>query len=80
MEGNDLSLAGGARSFEIHVRGHLNSKWSDWLGGLEMKLLDGGEMVLCGPIVDQAALIGVLNKLNRLNLTLISVNEVKEED
>lgn len=41
-----------------------------------MKLLDDGEMVLSGTIVDQAALMGVLNKLGRLNLTLISVNEV----
>lgn len=66
--------------FEIHVKGHLNPQWSDWLEGLEMKLLDNGEMILFGPIVDQAALMGVLNKLNRLNLTLLSVNEVKKND
>ena len=62
--------------FEIHVRGHLNNKWSDWLEGLDIKLLDNGEMILSGVIVDQAALMGVLNKLNRLNLTLLSINEV----
>lgn len=64
------------RFFEIHVKGHLNSEWSDWLEGLEVKLLENGEMILSGPIVDQAALMGVLNKLNRLNLTLLSVNEI----
>ena len=64
---------------EIHVKGHLNSNWSDWLEGLEMKWLDNGEMILFGPIVDQAALMGVLNKLNRLNLTILSVNEVKKQ-
>ena len=61
--------------YEIHVKGHLNSKWSDWLEGLEMKLLNNGEMILFGPIVDQTALMGILNKLNRLNLTILSMNE-----
>lgn len=63
--------------YEIRVKGHLNSKWSDWLEGLQVKLLDNGEMILSGPMVDQAALMGILNKLGRLNLTLISVNEVE---
>jgi len=65
-------------NFEIHVKGHLNSNWSDWLEGLEMKLLDNGEMILFGPIVDQAILFGILNKLVCLNLTLLSVNEIKK--
>jgi hypothetical protein len=74
----DLSFQSGGGIYEIHVKGHLNSQWSDWLEGLQVKLLENGEMVLYGTIVDQAALIGILNKLNRLNLPLISVNEVKE--
>jgi len=61
--------------FEICVKGHLNDKWSEWLEGMEVRLLDNGEMVLCGSIVDQAALMGLLNKLNRLNLALLSVNQ-----
>jgi hypothetical protein len=69
-----------AGQYEIHIKGHLNRQWSDWLEGLEMRLLDNGEMILFGPIADQAALMGVLNKLSRLNLTLISVNEVKKKD
>jgi len=66
--------------FEIHVRGQLDSKWSDWLDGLDMKLLDNGEMTLSGVIVDQAALMGILNKLNRLNLTLLSVSEIGDRN
>jgi hypothetical protein len=66
-----------ATFFEIHVKGHLDSRWSEWLEGLEMKYLDNGEMVLFGPIVDQAALMGIINKLSRLNLALLSLNEVK---
>ncbi len=63
--------------YEIHVKGHLDESWSDWLEGLDVKLLENGEMILFGPIVDQAALMGVLNKLSQLNLILISVNKVE---
>jgi len=68
----------GGRFFEITVRGHLNSMWSDWLEGLEVKQLDSGEMVFSGIIVDQAALMGILNKLNRLNLALLSVCQINK--
>ena len=70
----------GGGFFEIHVRGRLTSEWSDWLGGLEIKLLDNGEMILSGVIADQAALMGILNKLNRLNLTLLSVSEASQKN
>lgn len=65
--------------FQIHVKGHLNSKWSEWLEGLEVELLDNGEMILSGTVPDQSALMGILNKLNRLNLTLLSVCEVSKK-
>lgn len=75
-----LACCGSARSsvrrYEIRVEGHLNSQWSDWLEGLELELLENGETVLRGPIVDQAALMGVLNKLHRLNLTILSLNPI----
>ncbi len=66
--------------FEIHVQGHLDSTWSDWLEGLEVRLLDNGEMVLYGPSPDQAALLGVLNKLGHLNLALLSVNQADRKE
>ncbi len=72
------SFRSGGGFFEIHVRGHLDSTWSDWLEGLEVKLFDNGEMLLSGTIVDQAALMGVLNKLNGLNLALLSVSLVNQ--
>ena len=74
------SCYSGGGFFEIRVKGHLTSQWSDWLEGLEVKLLDNGEMILSGTLVDQAALMGVLNKLNRLNLTLLSVGQVNPSD
>ena len=70
----------GARFFEICVKGQLNSHWSEWLEGMEVQLAENGEMILFGPMVDQAALMGVLLKLNRLNLTLLSINEVKRKE
>jgi hypothetical protein len=63
--------------FEIRVRGHLDRQWSNWLDGLEIRLLDCGETTLTGFVPDQAALMGILNKLSRLNLVLISVNAVE---
>ena len=74
---NQTSPGGGF--FEIHVKGHLDDSWSDWLEGLDVKLLDNGEMILFGHIGDQAALMGILNKLYRLNLALLSVGEVNQK-
>jgi hypothetical protein len=77
---NAIKLLTNARDsfFEIHVKGHLDKSWSDWLEGLEVKLLDNGEMVLSGYIVDQAALMGILNRLNNLNLKLLSMSKVNQ--
>ena len=74
-----LSTGSPGRCFEIHVRGQLDESWSDWLEGLDVTLLENGEMILTGRIVDQAALMGTLNKLYGLNLTLLSVNEIKKQ-
>ncbi len=64
--------------YEIRVKGHLGREWADWFEGLEFKPLEDGQMLLTGRIVDQAALIGVLTRLNRLNLALLSVRSLGE--
>jgi hypothetical protein len=74
-----LSTGSQEGTFEIHVKGQLDESWSDWLEGLEVKLLDNGEMILFGHIGDQAALMGILNKLYRLNLTLLSVSKANQK-
>jgi len=74
-----LSTGSQGGSYEIHVKGQLDESWSDWLEGLEVKLLDNGEMTLFGHIGDQAALMGILNKLYRLNLALLWVSEVNQK-
>lgn len=64
------------RVYEIMVKGQLADDWSDWLDGLEMIASACGDTILSGAICDQAALMGILNKLNRLNLTLLSLRQV----
>jgi hypothetical protein len=61
--------------YEIRIKGQLDESWSEWLEGLEVKLVDDGEMILFGHIGDQAALMGLLNKLYGLNLALLSLSE-----
>ena len=78
---HDQSSAGSAvRVYENHVKGHLDSSWSEWLDGLELKLSENGETVIFGPIVDQSALMGMLNKLARVSLSIISLNEVNAKN
>lgn len=71
--GNTEGLDSEGSWCEIRVRGHLGNEWSDWFGGLELERPGNGEMILSGRIADQGALIGILSKLNRLNLVLTSV-------
>ena len=75
-----ISTATQLEFFEIHVKGHLDDSWTDWLEGLEVTLLENGEMILSGQIRDQAALMGTLNKLYGLNLTLLSVSKVDQKE
>ncbi len=79
---NQSNPATGAQTgyYEIRVKGQLDESWSDWLEGLELKLLDDGEMILSGHLGDQAALLGTLNKLYYLNLTLLSLNKSKSNE
>lgn len=63
--------------YQIKVRGHLGPQWSEWFEGLTVTLTDQGETLLTGPVVDQAALHGVLKKVRDLSMPLISVVHVE---
>jgi hypothetical protein len=65
--------------YEIRVKGHLDLSWSDWLDGLAIVPQRGDETLLSGPIVDQAALHGLLDKLYAMNLAILSVVQVKND-
>ncbi len=61
-------------TYELRVKGQLDDRWSDWLGGLSVRRQKDGTTVLAGPIVDQAALHGVINRIRDLGLPLLAVN------
>ena len=65
--------------YEIRIEGQLTDRWSDWFEGLVIHNDPIGETKLSGPLADQAALFGVLNKIQALNLTLISMNRSSPE-
>ena len=59
--------------YEIRVKGHLDDRWSDRLGGLAVQRQEDGTTLLVGPVVDQAALHGVIIRIRDLGLPLLSV-------
>lgn len=59
--------------YQFRVKGHLGSQWTEWFGGLTITPDNNGETLLTGPVVDQAALYGLLRKVRDLGITLISV-------
>lgn len=63
--------------YEVRLEGHLDRQWTDWFGGLSITLEDSGDTLLTGPVVDQAALHGLLKKVRDLGMTLISVMRVE---
>lgn len=62
--------------YHIRLEGQIDPCWSQWLGGMAIQPLEGGETLLVGPIADQSALHGVLAKIRDMNLKLIAVNKV----
>jgi len=60
--------------YEITIEGCLDSRWRAWFDGLSIRSTAGDRTVLSGPVRDQAALYGVLKKINNLGLTLVAVN------
>ena len=61
---------------EIRLKGHLDGRWADWFGGLEMTLEDNGDTLLSGPVTDQTALHGLLRKVRDLGVLLVWVKWV----
>ena len=62
--------------YEIRVKGHLDTRWAAWFDGLTLTHGSDGTTIIRGPVADQAALYGLLQKTRDLGLPLISVNHV----
>jgi hypothetical protein len=67
-------------NYQITVTGHLDSTWSEWFEEMTIKCQEGGTTILSGYLPDQPALYGLINKLQNMGLTLISVCLVKIDE
>ena len=66
--------------YEIRIKGYLDDRWVKWFDGLAIRLEEDGDTLLTGPVVDQAALHGLLKRVRDLGMTLVSVNQVQSQE
>jgi hypothetical protein len=59
--------------YQIRVKGHLGKQWTDWFEGMTITLEENGDTLVTGPVVDQAALHGLLRRVRDLGIPLLSV-------
>jgi hypothetical protein len=62
--------------YQIRIEGHLRPQWAEWFEGLSVSLEPDGTTLLSGPVIDQAALYGLLKKVRDLGMPLLAVNQV----
>ena len=74
---NPKTDPGQAVVYQIRIKGHLGRQWTDWFEGLTITLEEDGETLLTGPVVDDAALHGLLKKVRDLGMPLLSVIRVE---
>ena len=77
---NDLNSktdSGTPMVYQIRIKGHLDSQWTDWFDGLTITLEEDGDTLLTGSIIDQAALHGLLKKVRDLGMPLVSVGPLE---
>jgi hypothetical protein len=65
--------------YEIRLKGHLDTRWAAWFDGLALSPDSDGTTIIHGPVADQAALHGLLQKVRDLGLPLVSVTQVEPD-
>ena len=65
--------------YQIRIKGHLDTQWADWFENATISLTEDGDTLLTCPVVDQAALHGLLKKVRDLGLPLLSVNLIMSD-
>ncbi len=76
MSASPARRSDGCPRYEIRLKGHLDPRWAAWFAGLSLTTGDDGTTALRGPVVDQAALHGVLDKVRDTGLVLLSVTRL----
>jgi hypothetical protein len=66
-------------AYEIRLKGHLDSRWAAWFDGLSLTNETDGTTLIHGPVIDQAALHGLLQKVRDVGLPLVSVTQVEPD-
>ena len=76
----DTPAAGGdPTAYQVRITGQIDPAWSDWFEGLAVTL-DGPDTLITGPVIDQAALHGLLRKVRDLGLPLVSVTPINDKE
>ena len=80
MSDTSTGIHNGAGWYEIRLKGHLDSRWAAWFDGLSLTHDSDGTTVISGPVVDQAALHGLLQKVRDVGIPLVSVAQVDPDE
>jgi hypothetical protein len=73
-EANPESILRKPRIYHIRIEGHLSDHWFDWFEGITITQEEDGNTLLSGPVIDDAALYGLLKRVRDLGMPLLSVN------
>src|SRR5690349_6555831 len=71
---------GASGRYEIRIKGHLDDRWADWFEGMSLTREDNNTTLLTGPVVDQAALHGLLKRVRDLGTPLLSVTRLTPDE
>lgn len=66
--------------YQIRIKGHLDCQWTDWFDGLTIILEANDVTLLTGPVIDQAALHGLLKKVRDMGMPLLSINRTPSDE